>query len=72
MLDQSLRHEWFRAQRSGKPLSVMMIDADHFKAFNDRHGHQAGDQALRELAKVIGERAPPGDLVAVMAAKSSR
>lgn len=65
MLDQSLRHEWFRAQRSGKPLSVMMIDADHFKAFNDRHGHQAGDQALRELAKVITANVRrPGDLVA--------
>ncbi|POA22184.1 MULTISPECIES: sensor domain-containing diguanylate cyclase [unclassified Pseudomonas] len=65
MLDQSLRHEWFRAQRSGKPLSVMMIDADHFKAFNDRHGHQAGDQALRELARVITANVRrPGDLVA--------
>ena len=51
MLDQALRHEWFRAQRSGKPLSVMMIDADHFKAFNDRHGHQAGDQALRDAGQ---------------------
>ncbi|POF40643.1 deoxyribonuclease [Pseudomonas laurylsulfativorans] len=52
-LDQALRHEWFRAQRSGKPLSLLMIDADHFKAFNDRHGHQAGDEALRALAEVI-------------------
>jgi diguanylate cyclase (GGDEF)-like protein len=65
MLDLSLRHEWFRAQRSGQPLSVMMIDADHFKAFNDRHGHQAGDQALRELAKVITANVRrPADLVA--------
>ncbi|MCF4998238.1 diguanylate cyclase [Pseudomonas syringae] len=65
MLDQTLRHEWFRAQRSGKPLSVMMIDADHFKAFNDRHGHQAGDQALREMAKVITANVRrPSDLVA--------
>ncbi|WP_426205780.1 sensor domain-containing diguanylate cyclase [Pseudomonas sp. TWP3-1] len=65
MLDQSLRHEWFRAQRSGKALSVMMIDADHFKAFNDQHGHQAGDQALRELAKVISANVRrPADLVA--------
>jgi diguanylate cyclase (GGDEF)-like protein len=65
MLDQSLRHEWFRAQRSGKPLSVMMVDADHFKAFNDRHGHQAGDQALKSLAKVITDNVRrPADLVA--------
>lgn len=64
-LDQTLRHEWFRAQRSGKPMSVLMIDADHFKAFNDRHGHQAGDEALRTLAQVIGENVHrPTDLVA--------
>ncbi|MEB0048000.1 MULTISPECIES: sensor domain-containing diguanylate cyclase [unclassified Pseudomonas] len=64
-LDQVLRHEWFRAQRSGKPLSVLMIDADNFKAFNDRHGHQAGDDALRAVAKVIsGSIRRPADLVA--------
>jgi diguanylate cyclase (GGDEF)-like protein len=64
-LDQTLRHEWFRAQRSGKPMSVLMIDADHFKAFNDRHGHQAGDEALRSLAEVIGANVHrPTDLVA--------
>ncbi|MDN3219379.1 sensor domain-containing diguanylate cyclase [Pseudomonas nunensis] len=65
MLDQALRHEWFRAQRSGMPLSVLMIDADHFKAFNDRHGHQAGDEALRSLAKVISAHVRrPADLAA--------
>ena len=64
-LDQTLRHEWFRAQRSGKPLSLLMIDADHFKAFNDRHGHQAGDDALRALAEVIRASVHrPADLVA--------
>jgi len=64
-LDQNLRHEWFRAQRSGQPLSVLMIDADHFKAFNDRHGHPAGDEALRALAEVIGTNVHrPTDLVA--------
>jgi len=64
-LDQTLRHEWFRAQRSGKPLSVLMVDADHFKAFNDRHGHQGGDDALRAVAKVICTNVRrPGDLVA--------
>ncbi|PWE45339.1 sensor domain-containing diguanylate cyclase [Pseudomonas prosekii] len=65
MLDQVLRHEWFRAQRSGKPLSVLMIDADHFKAFNDRHGHPCGDEALRAVAKVISSHVRrPADLVA--------
>jgi diguanylate cyclase (GGDEF)-like protein len=64
-LDQTLRHEWFRAQRSGQPMSVLMIDADHFKAFNDRHGHQAGDEALRALAGVIRANIHrPADLVA--------
>ncbi|HEF4757877.1 TPA: GGDEF domain-containing protein [Pseudomonas putida] len=64
-LDQTLRHEWFRAQRSGKPMSVLMIDADRFKAFNDRHGHQAGDKALRSLAEVIAANVHrPTDLVA--------
>ena len=64
-LDQVLRHEWFRAQRSGLPLSLLMIDADHFKAFNDRHGHQAGDDALRTVARVISAHVRrPADLVA--------
>ncbi|MHC8298025.1 sensor domain-containing diguanylate cyclase [Pseudomonas sp. ZS1P83] len=64
-LDQALRHEWFRAQRSGLPLSVLMIDADHFKAFNDRHGHQGGDDALRSVANVISANVRrPADLAA--------
>ncbi|VVN72052.1 GGDEF domain-containing protein [Pseudomonas fluorescens] len=64
-LDQVLSREWARAQRTDKPLSVLMIDADHFKAFNDRHGHQVGDDALRTVAKVISESVRrPADLVA--------
>ncbi|WP_028620823.1 sensor domain-containing diguanylate cyclase [Pseudomonas sp. Ant30-3] len=65
ILDLTLRHEWFRAQRSGQPLSLLMIDADHFKAFNDQHGHQAGDDALRAIAKVISDNVRrPADMVA--------
>lgn len=65
ILDLTLRHEWFRAQRSGQPLSLLMIDADHFKAFNDQHGHQAGDDALRAVAKVIANNVRrPADMVA--------
>ena len=52
-LDQVLRQEWARAQRNRKPLAVLMVDVDHFKAFNQRHGHAGGDHALREVAKSI-------------------
>jgi diguanylate cyclase (GGDEF)-like protein len=52
-LDQTLNHEWLRAQRTHKPLSVLMIDVDHFKAFNERHGHQGGDDALRAVANTL-------------------
>jgi len=64
-LDLTLRHEWFRALRSTQPLSLLMIDADRFKAFNDRYGHPQGDEALRRLARVIRETIRrPADLVA--------
>ncbi|MGQ7861254.1 diguanylate cyclase [Pseudomonas sp. 32A] len=64
-LDQRLRLEWDRAQRSAEPLTVLMIDVDHFKAFNDRHGHQGGDEALRTVARVIESNIRrPADLAA--------
>ena len=49
------------AHDSGAPLSRLMIDLDHFKRFNDRHGHQAGDQALRIAAQVVGAALRPTD-----------
>jgi len=64
-LDQVMKTEWARGLRSGKPLSLLMIDVDHFKAFNDRHGHHAGDEALRKVADSIsGQIRRPGDLAA--------
>ncbi|HDS1735589.1 MULTISPECIES: GGDEF domain-containing protein [Pseudomonas] len=64
-LDQVLRQEWARAQRNRRPLAVLMVDVDYFKAFNQRHGHAGGDHALREVAKTI-ERCirRPSDLAA--------
>ena len=63
--DQSLSQEWRRAFRSSKPLSVIMMDVDHFKEFNDTYGHPAGDDCLRTVAQVVKNQLKrPGDLLA--------
>ncbi len=49
--DETLTREWAAAVRHGTPLSLLMIDADQFKAYNDTFGHLAGDDALRALAR---------------------
>lgn len=51
--EQILDLEWRRAVRSGAPLSLLLADIDHFKAFNDNHGHQAGDRCLRDVATLL-------------------
>ncbi|MBU4192414.1 MAG: GGDEF domain-containing protein, partial [Proteobacteria bacterium] len=53
-----------RARRSGGELSLIMLDVDHFKAINDTHGHDVGDVALMELARVIGESVREVDVAA--------
>ncbi|SMB89764.1 PAS domain S-box-containing protein/diguanylate cyclase (GGDEF) domain-containing protein [Desulfonispora thiosulfatigenes DSM 11270] len=63
--DETLKTEFFRLRRSGSTLSLIMLDIDYFKKFNDSYGHLAGDQCLRMIAttlKTIISRAP--DIVA--------
>ncbi len=50
-VEEELRKELDRADRHGRPLSLAMMDADHFKRINDGHGHQTGDEVLRVLAR---------------------
>ncbi len=61
-LDSTLERELARCQREGQPLSLMLIDLDHFKQINDRWGHQAGDEVLRQLAAMLGTQARLADV----------
>jgi diguanylate cyclase (GGDEF)-like protein len=63
--DLALDEEWRRSQRAQSWLSLAIVDVDHFKAFNDRHGHLAGDERLKEIAAWFARYARrAGDLVA--------
>ena len=63
--DEAIEREWARAQRDQSPLSLLMIDADMFKAYNDLKGHQAGDALLLAIAVCIGATPKrPADLAA--------
>jgi diguanylate cyclase (GGDEF)-like protein/PAS domain S-box-containing protein len=61
-LEESLNRELQRAKRAGRNLSLVMLDLDHFKHFNDTFGHQVGDILLKEVAGVIKSRVRAGDL----------
>jgi len=63
-LDTTLDEELKRAERHGRPLTIAMIDIDHFKRFNDTLGHQAGDRLLRDLTKVMRQSIRAEDRVA--------
>jgi diguanylate cyclase (GGDEF)-like protein/PAS domain S-box-containing protein len=61
---QSLERELARARRHHEPLCVAMLDLDHFKRFNDAHGHQAGDRLLREIAQTWRAQLRASDILA--------
>jgi diguanylate cyclase (GGDEF)-like protein/PAS domain S-box-containing protein len=55
LFNDVLNREWQRAARLSKPLSMIMLDVDYFKSYNDTYGHQAGDTCLREVASILSE-----------------
>jgi len=62
--DQTLAKEIADAEKQAKPLSLCMVDVDHFKKFNDKYGHRAGDSALRFVASIFQHSVRDHDLVA--------
>lgn len=61
-LEDALNRELHRAERNGKPVSVLMIDIDHFKQFNDKYGHEAGDFVLNAVARAVLKSIRPSDI----------
>jgi diguanylate cyclase (GGDEF)-like protein len=61
---ETLRHEFSVARRYDSPLSLLMMDVDHFKALNDTHGHPSGDGVLKQLAGLVKRCVRASDVVA--------
>lgn len=61
--DEILEHEAAMASRHGTPLSLAMIDIDHFKKFNDREGHEAGDSVLIEMGRILTHHFREADII---------
>ncbi len=62
--DQELSRMLRAARRTGRPVSLVLIDVDHFKQYNDRYGHLAGDDVLRQVAAALRRQARRTDLIA--------
>lgn len=60
--EEVLEKEFARTRRSGVPFAVLMMDVDHFKRFNDSHGHEAGDRVLKEVGQLIASEFREGDV----------
>src|SRR5258708_40008969 len=59
-----LTHETERGKRADRPFSILMLDVDHFKKYNDTHGHQAGDEVLARIGTVLRNSIRPYDCAA--------
>ena len=59
---ETIGRELSRCQREGMPLTLMIIDVDHFKSINDKYGHNVGDEVLRKLALILNDGARQDDL----------
>lgn len=63
--DEKLEADWLHARREGMPLSLLLIDVDHFKLYNDSYGHQKGDACLRAVSEIMEHQVfRPADLAA--------
>ena len=62
--DDTLKAEWARALRQRQPLSLLMVDVDNFKAYNDANGHIGGDECLKRIATAVASEMRANDLVA--------
>jgi diguanylate cyclase (GGDEF)-like protein len=62
--DLELPQRWTEAARHGESMAVLLIDIDHFKRFNDRYGHPAGDECLRQVAQIMRAALRDGDFIA--------